>query len=459
MHKLSAGGGADGRSLTLQRSICILALSPIADDPRVCRQVEAFNSASWTVSVVGLSSRTARRLRWPILTVDDPGVPPVWEDQNEQVRLTAGRSRQIWSAANSAKRRLIRGLRVVGLGGVADFLHALKKRLYLGFTRLRPNFAQRVFWRYVDRAGDIYRRALQVEALIWLANDWAMLPVAARLARERGGIYGYDTHEFATEEYAENWRWRLFQRPMVGAIEREYIRDAAVVSAVSSGIAERLDRLYLLPRASLTIRNTPEYQEVPFRPTRRDRIDVLYHGIVVANRGLEAAVDSVPLWRPEFTLTIRGPENPAFSPALRERIAALGLQDRVRLAPAVPMTDLVREAAAFDVGFFALPGHSHHNEFALPNKFFEYVMAGLALCTTDLPEMARLIRQYDLGLTIAAVEPAAIAAAINALDPERIDRFKRNALAAARELCWERESERLIAAYDAALSMTRAKTV
>jgi glycosyltransferase involved in cell wall biosynthesis len=88
----------------------------------------------------------------------------------------------------------------------------------------------------------------------------------------------------------------------------------------------------------------------------------------------------------------------------------------------------------------------------LPNKFFEYVMAGLALCASDRPEMARLIQQYDLGVTIAAVEPKAIAAAINALDPDRIDRFKRNALAAARELCWERESERLVGAYSAALA-------
>ena len=96
-------------------------------------------------------------------------------------------------------------------------------------------------------------------------------------------------------------------------------------------------------------------------------------------------------------MTIRGPENPAFSPALRERIAELGLQQRVRLVPPVPMTALVHEAAPFDVGFFALPGHSRHNEFALPNKFFEYVMAGLALCATDLPEMARLIQAIRFG--------------------------------------------------------------
>ena len=320
---------------------------------------------------------------------------------------------------------------------------------------MQPALAQKFYWKVTYRANDIYQCACQINAAIWLANDWTMLPIAARLAEEKGGVYGYDTHEFAVEEYAEKLQWRILRRPMVSAIERQFIGNAIVVSAVSTGIAERLDSLYRLPRPTLTIRNMPAFEHVPFRPTRRDRIQVLYHGIVAPNRGLEAAIDSVAFWRPEITLTIRGPENPAFSPALRERIAARRLEHRIRLAPPVPMTALVREAAPFDVGFFALPGHSRHNEFALPNKFFEYVMAGLALCITDLPEMARLIREYDLGVTIAAVEPKAIAAAVNTLDPDRIDRFKRNAVCAARELCWERESERLVGAYSEALAQTR----
>jgi glycogen synthase len=342
------------------------------------------------------------------------------------------------------------------VGFVLRLPHRLLHRLLRAGRRLavrvRPEMAQLIYWSSSPSILNIYDRAQRVNAAVWLANDWTMLPMAGRLACEKGGVYGYDTHEFAVEEYAESLKWRLLQRPVVCALERQFIDDAVVVSAVSPGIAEHLDKLYRLPRPTLTIRNTPAYEEAPFRATQPDHIQVLYHGIVTPNRGIEVAIDSVALWRPEFTLTIRGPENPAFSPVLRERIASLGLGHRVRLAPPVPMTALVREAAPFDVGFFALPGHSRHNEFALPNKFFEYVMAGLALCTTDLPEMAALIREYDLGVTIAVVEPKAIAAAINALDPDRIDRFKRNALAAARELCWERESQRLVAAYAAALA-------
>jgi glycosyltransferase involved in cell wall biosynthesis len=150
-------------------------------------------------------------------------------------------------------------------------------------------------------------------------------------------------------------------------------------------------------------------------------------------------------------LTLRGPDNPEFTPSLRARIAAHGLDGRVVLAPAVPMTELVQEASAFDIGFFALPGHSRHNEFALPNKIFEYIMAGLCLCTTELPEIAGVIHEYELGVTIPTPDPAAIAVAINSLDRDRIDDYKRNALIAARELCWERESEKLLASYAACL--------
>jgi glycosyltransferase involved in cell wall biosynthesis len=319
--------------------------------------------------------------------------------------------------------------------------------------RFRPDIAEEIFWNELAISRDlrsIYETARDCKADIWLANDWTALPLAALLAREKGGAYVYDTHEFAIEEYAEKPKWRRWSRPIVRALEGKYIRDASVVSAVSAGIARRLDRVYRLPRPTIVVRNTPQYERRGFRPTG-ERIRVLYHGIIVPGRGLEIAIDSVAQWRREFELTLRGPDNPEFTPSLRARIAAHGLDGRVVLAPAVPMTELVQEASAFDIGFFALPGHSRHNEFALPNKIFEYIMAGLCLCTTELPEIAGLIREYDLGVTISTPDPAAIAVAINSLDRDRIDDYKRNALIAARELCWERESEKLLAGYAACL--------
>jgi glycosyltransferase involved in cell wall biosynthesis len=167
---------------------------------------------------------------------------------------------------------------------------------------------------------------------------------------------------------------------------------------------------------------------------------VLYHGLVSPGRGLEACIRSVVHWRPEFSLTIRGPSSAAYTESLQKLVREIGLSHRIVLAPPVPMIDLVREAAEFDVGLFALPGHSLQNFHVLPNKFFEYVMASLALCVSDLPEMSRLLRDHDLGRLIEDVTPQAIAASINGFDRATIDRYKHNAMKAALELNWEVEA-------------------
>jgi hypothetical protein len=41
--------------------------------------------------------------------------------------------------------------------------------------------------------------------------------------------------------------------------DRRHIKGAKLVSAVSSGIADRITEIYRLPRPAITIRNTPRY--------------------------------------------------------------------------------------------------------------------------------------------------------------------------------------------------------
>ncbi len=292
----------------------------------------------------------------------------------------------------------------------------------------------------------IYRRAASLRADIWLANDWDMLPIAARLAKEWGGKVVYDSHEFATRQQENSRRWRLFFRPMVRAAEKSFIGKAALVTAVSDGIAEELHALYGIDRP-LVIRSMPHYREIPFRATGHT-VRVLYHGAVGPTRKLEQIIDSVPLWQPQFTLTIRGPGDAGYLARLQSRIRALDLEDRIALASPVPMTALVEEASAFDVGLFVFGKESPQNEYVLPNKFFEYTMAGLALCVSDLPEMTRLMRQHDLGVLVDGFAPRVIAEAINSLTPHAIDCHKKNALAAARILNWDCESQKLMGACE-----------
>jgi glycosyltransferase involved in cell wall biosynthesis len=395
-----------------QRTVCLLALSAVPDDPRVRRQGDAFHAHGWRVVGVGLPGARSPH--------------PEWELREAAAGAdvdAAPAAARILDRANLAVRHLC--------------------------VRLNPRSALEL---HMSRTPvrELDRQARGIRADVWLANDWMTLPIAARRADEEGGIVGYDTHEFAIHEYAERAQWRIFKRPLVAAIERQFIDRAAVVSAVSEEIARGLASLYRLPKPPLTVMSVPPFHPATFRPTG-EVVRVLYHGSLTPGRGLEETIDSVSAWKARTTLTLRGPGEPYYVAALAARIAARDLSGRVSIEPPVPMTELVREAAPFDIGLLALPGHSQHNAFALPNKLFEYIMSGLALCVSDLPAMARLVARYDVGVTLSDVTPAAIAAAINRLYPSAIDRFKRTSIATAAELNWEAMQKPMVEAYEQVL--------
>jgi glycosyltransferase involved in cell wall biosynthesis len=91
----------------------------------------------------------------------------------------------------------------------------------------------------------------------------------------------------------------------------------------------------------------------------------------------------------------------------------------------------------------------------MPNKLFEYLMAGLAVCVSDAPEMASIVRRYGVGVIVASTTPQGIAEALNGIELAALPEFKSRALAAARELCWENEQSVLL---DAVAAMAEGQT-
>lgn len=432
--------------------IGLISFSAIPDDPRVRRQGDLFFSRGWDVVAIGLPQARSRAPEWPCLAINGGTNDEVREPAATALatdRATSSQGLDQWLA--SLRQRFHTAVGTVHERGFKRAQRLANRATDVARLYIDPTRAEAAYWRMSPRFDRIYELASRHEADIWLANDWTALPIAQRLAAEQRVPYAYDTHELAVDEYAHRLLWRLTQRPVITAIEREGIAVSAVTSCVSQGIANRLHELYDLPTKPLLIRNMPRYEAHPYRPCA-ETIQVLYHGVVNVGRGLEACIDSVALWRPEFRLTIRGPGPAEYLEALAARIKATGLSDRVTLAPPVPMINLVGEAARFDVGLFALPGHSKQNVHVLPNKFFEYTMAGLALCVSDLPEMTALLRQHDLGRSIPDVTPQAIAAAVNGFDRASIDLHKRHALEAAKLLNWEAEADRLFAAIEQAVA-------
>lgn len=441
----------------------LLAASAIADDPRVRRMGDGLAARGTRVTAIGLEGGRSGEPDWTVIEAPLPKPPVIVPRPGPLgliergaawlLSLPLGLAGAALSTAGSPRGAVLLQVQhraAVAAQPFAGLGRAISRRVSEASLPAEERLMRR-FWRMRPDAAAIREAVMKLEGpALWIANDWPMLPIAAEAAATKGGIVVYDSHEMALEEFAERPEWRRYVRPVVAHIEAKYIRDAKVISSVSPGITAHLESTYHVPGTHLTLRNAPAFQATGPR-LAGDPVRLLYHGLVAPGRGLEALIESAASWKPGYTLTVRGPASP---PDYTDQLASLasrhGVTGRVSFEGPVPMTSLVSAARPFDIGIMALPGHSAHTRFALPNKLFEYMMAGLALAVTNLEEMVTLLDDTGAGFNLGDGSEGAISAALNALTREDIDRMRAAALEAAKRYNWDAEAAPVMDAYLAA---------
>ncbi len=324
-------------------------------------------------------------------------------------------------------------------------------------TRFKPWFLIKLA-QVVMRGG---LKLLSTPADIYHAQDISALPACYIAARLRRKQLVYDAHEFSLVD-PNVTRWRLLHALAVRILRHILTRSAGVIT-VSPPIAQEFQRRYGGPKP-VVVRNIPEYR----RPAHSDRLRsnlglssltriALYHGYLNADRGLDALVRSAAFLRSDVVVVMMG--NGVMQPTLEALIAREGVQERVKLIPAVPHTELLDWVASADIGLILLPPeYSPSIRMCLPNKLFECLMAGVPVLASALDAVVDVIETYGVGSVALSLEPEHIANAIEAMlgAPDRLEQMRTNALAAAQQtLCWERESERLVALYQQILGDTR----
>jgi glycosyltransferase involved in cell wall biosynthesis len=86
----------------------------------------------------------------------------------------------------------------------------------------------------------------------------------------------------------------------------------------------------------------------------------------------------------------------------------------------------------------------------LPNKLFDYINAGIPVLASRLPEVEKIVRQYDIGDVIISHDPEHIANKIKTMlnNSEALARWQKNGELAAAELNWEHEKRTFISVFD-----------
>ncbi len=438
------------------RSVVLLSDTVIERDPRVRKFAQTLMEAGWHVSTLGLAPRTPResQLPWHCIHIAlpeiDASVSSHEAAKNGQKALSIKALVILGKLARPLSQRLAFAVRkaeeIKRRDGslTARLFHYLW--LWLGL-RVFPQRYEVAYWKNEPKYAAFLEAGIKgIEtADLWIANDWNMLPIALKLSEEKGGRVLYDSHEYAIDQFADDRQWKRFARPLVKAVERACITRVDAISAVSPGICDALHQHYGLAQRPVCIRNIPQFEKTKFRPSGAPLV-FLYQGVVGPGRGLEALIQSTPLWTIRARLIIRGPEGRAgYAQELEVMAGRTSTSVEINIEPPVPFDALIAKAREADVGIMALNNASVHNQYALPNKLFEYMMAGLALCVSNCEDMADIIAEHKTGVLIESLSVQNIAAAINSLDEQSIDTYKRASLLAAKQLNWENERSKLIA--------------
>jgi|WetSurMetagenome_2_1015567.scaffolds.fasta_scaffold62504_2 glycosyltransferase involved in cell wall biosynthesis len=376
------------------KTILVISYSNLATDPRVNRQIR-WLSEFYHVIAAGLG---------------DPGVPGV-----HFISL---------SHVPPKKRFLSRG---------KSALQILARRF------------ERHYWRLPATLKGL-DALTGVQADLILANDIEALPLAVRLAGDSPVIF--DAHEYAPRQFDNSLRWRVFLQPYRAYLCRAYIPRTAAMFTVCQGIADQYRRDTGVTPVVLT--NAPEYHDI--RPNLRSvgegasqataKIRMIHHGAASPPREIERMIAAMQHLDERFELDfLLVPGSKDYISHLEEMARP---DPRIHFLPPVPMRELVRFSSTYDIGVFLVPPTTFNLRHTLPNKFFEFIQARLAVAVGPSPEMARIVEQNGCGVVAVDFTSEALAAALTGLDHAQIDLMKQNSDRIARQMSAESNREILL---------------
>ncbi|HPR31024.1 MAG TPA: glycosyltransferase [Prolixibacteraceae bacterium] len=284
---------------------------------------------------------------------------------------------------------------------------------------------------------------------IIVSNDLDTLPGCFAAARLLGKPLVYDSHEYFTEVPELVGRptvqriWEKIEKKIVPKLDRCY----TVCNSIALIYREKYGTDFQVVRnLPLKSKHTPSDAKYP-PPFPVDLPIILYQGAVNLGRGIEEAIRAMHQVKNTRLVIIGDGDLLNECKALAEKE---GLLDRVFFTGRIPFEKMPALTSRATLGLSIEKDMGLNYRFALPNKLFDYIQAGVPVLATGLPEIRAIVEGYRVGRIIDEPTPDGIANGILSMlgQAKALDEWKANCREAAGELCWEEEEKILKTLYD-----------
>lgn len=253
----------------------------------------------------------------------------------------------------------------------------------------------------------------------------------------------YDTHELETEKV----NFKGFRKQISKIIEKAFIGFVDKVIVVGEAIADEYKKMYPTMDRPYVVLNTPNYKITQKNDLFREKFNIdkekiifLYQGAIAPSRGVEILLETFKETNKVIVFMGYG--------SLVDKIKEYSLKYKnINYHEAVKPEVLLNYTSSADIGFCLIENSCKSYDYCMPNKMFEYLMAGIPVIASDLFEMKKIIDLYKIGETIDYKNINILKEKINKISIDDINSFVENIENFKKKFNWECQEEILREIY------------
>lgn len=289
-------------------------------------------------------------------------------------------------------------------------------------------------------------------------HDYHPLPamVIAKFFFRSNFFLIYDAHEFESQKIG----FGRFSKFVISFLEKISSKFIVGFITVSESILEMYKQLF--PEILKTlILNCPNSENLVLSnkfesslSLGKGAVKCLYQGGFIPYRGipelLEASRHS-DFKSINFIFMGDGGITQAGKDLERQIVSMSENHENIHHVKSVPVKELLEYTSSATIGCVLTIDNCLNHKYSLPNKFFEYAMAGLPILVSDLPEMRKLVEKYNCGVICESITPKGIAKGIKKLLEQDLEKLGKNARKMAEDHSWEMQEKKLLRLYEKVL--------
>lgn len=240
--------------------------------------------------------------------------------------------------------------------------------------------------------------AIRARPAVIHSHDTLVLPIAALAKMMTGAKLIYDAHELESDRNGltriQGWLTLRFEKMLWPLVNGLITPSPSISEWYKANIGpKRTEVVMNSPEVAARTEINETYLREKFAIPATSKI-FLYVGILAPGRGLSVFLEALLKSGSASHVVFMG-----YGP-MRSTISELASKNaNVHYHPAVSHEAVVAVASSADYGICLIESVSLSDQYSLPNKFFEYVFAGLPVLASDFPDLRRAVSDYQVGIT------------------------------------------------------------